>query len=679
MANSRQYLGPVDDNKAIATKEYVDANTLPTITTGDSGKVLTVKIDESGAEWVATTIADEADLRAKLAAIGASNATLVIATTIPIADDLAIPSNVALSFKRAGQLQPAVGTTLTINGAIDAGLWQIFGGEGTTTGTPFVPYVLPQWFGAVGDGVTNDTDAFVAASALINSLDGGKLVVPPGTYIVGKQEFAGATGKGYSYKPSTIIYIANCTHPVIIEGYGAILKAADGLKFASFDPVTGEVYNPGSMPFVKSDYRADAYKAMIWLYNNANVVVRGFELDGNIQNLELGGYWGDSGRQCAASGISASTNNSLHIEDVYTHHHGLDGYAISYPGLTETSPRYPHTLINVVSEYNARQGLSWVGGTQLTAMNCNFNHTGQSTFGSAPQGGLDIEAESSICRNGTFINCEMRNNKGYSVIAYSGNSADMTFISCMIGGESGWALQPMKPRMTFINCTIIGKYTNMYYSTTVPSDSTHFQNCLFSDEEKYASTLYGIGTLDSILSPQNNQKNIVYDSCHFITTRCKPGQFNAATLRNCTFNVSAGTTYVNNKGWYIHFQNCQLENVTVNENITDGIPEDAFYIVTDYVTANGRCFLNSSSAKLKWANWSWGYTGLLINANQLFNSINLGGISNICIGTGTAAPASGTYEKGDRIINISPAEGQPKGWICTVSGEPGTWVSEGNL
>jgi len=51
MANSRQYLGPVDDNKAIATKEYVDANTLPTITTGDSGKVLVVKIDESGAEW----------------------------------------------------------------------------------------------------------------------------------------------------------------------------------------------------------------------------------------------------------------------------------------------------------------------------------------------------------------------------------------------------------------------------------------------------------------------------------------------------------------------------------------------------------------------------------------------------------------------------------------------------
>jgi len=35
--------------------------------------------------------------------------------------------------------------------------------------------------------------------------------------------------------------------------------------------------------------------------------------------------------------------------------------------------------------------------------------------------------------------------------------------------------------------------------------------------------------------------------------------------------------------------------------------------------------------------------------------------------------------KGSRVMNASPAVGSPKGWICTVSGQPGTWVSEGNL
>lgn len=46
---------------------------------------------------------------------------------------------------------------------------------------------------------------------------------------------------------------------------------------------------------------------------------------------------------------------------------------------------------------------------------------------------------------------------------------------------------------------------------------------------------------------------------------------------------------------------------------------------------------------------------------------------------GTAAPTSGTWVRGDYVRNSNPAVGSPKGWICTVGGTPGTWVSEGNL
>jgi hypothetical protein len=46
---------------------------------------------------------------------------------------------------------------------------------------------------------------------------------------------------------------------------------------------------------------------------------------------------------------------------------------------------------------------------------------------------------------------------------------------------------------------------------------------------------------------------------------------------------------------------------------------------------------------------------------------------------GTAAPTAGTWAVGRRVINAVPAVGQPKAWICTVAGTPGTWVSEGNL
>lgn len=45
----------------------------------------------------------------------------------------------------------------------------------------------------------------------------------------------------------------------------------------------------------------------------------------------------------------------------------------------------------------------------------------------------------------------------------------------------------------------------------------------------------------------------------------------------------------------------------------------------------------------------------------------------------TAAPTTLTWPRGSKCINSSPTVGSPKGWVCTVAGTPGTWVSEGNL
>lgn len=67
------------------------------------------------------------------------------------------------------------------------------------------------------------------------------------------------------------------------------------------------------------------------------------------------------------------------------------------------------------------------------------------------------------------------------------------------------------------------------------------------------------------------------------------------------------------------------------------------------------------------------------SAVVLLNARNAGTLREIGIGLGTAAPVAGTWKVGDWVINSSPAVGSPKGWKCTVAGTPGTWVSEGNL
>lgn len=51
----------------------------------------------------------------------------------------------------------------------------------------------------------------------------------------------------------------------------------------------------------------------------------------------------------------------------------------------------------------------------------------------------------------------------------------------------------------------------------------------------------------------------------------------------------------------------------------------------------------------------------------------------IRISTAGSTPSTGTWVRGDYVKNGVPALAQPKGWYCTASGSPGTWVSEGNL
>ena len=45
----------------------------------------------------------------------------------------------------------------------------------------------------------------------------------------------------------------------------------------------------------------------------------------------------------------------------------------------------------------------------------------------------------------------------------------------------------------------------------------------------------------------------------------------------------------------------------------------------------------------------------------------------------TAPWSTAAWIVGDRAFNSAPVIGSPKGWLCTVAGTPGTWVSDGNL
>ncbi len=46
---------------------------------------------------------------------------------------------------------------------------------------------------------------------------------------------------------------------------------------------------------------------------------------------------------------------------------------------------------------------------------------------------------------------------------------------------------------------------------------------------------------------------------------------------------------------------------------------------------------------------------------------------------GTAAPTTGTWVAGDKVIHSAPAAGGFEGWVCTTGGTPGTWKTFGAI
>ncbi|MDX1619324.1 MAG: glycosyl hydrolase family 28-related protein, partial [Balneolaceae bacterium] len=65
-----------------------------------------------------------------------------------LVDGITFPENVGLVFRAGGRLDVSGGSEIRIDGSIDAGIGQIFSGEGTVTGSVDNLYIFPQWFGA---------------------------------------------------------------------------------------------------------------------------------------------------------------------------------------------------------------------------------------------------------------------------------------------------------------------------------------------------------------------------------------------------------------------------------------------------------------------------------------------------------------------------------------------------
>lgn len=386
-----------------------------------------------------------------------------------------------------------------------------------------------KWFGAKGDGVYNDTDAIAKAAKIIEDNDGGTLIFPGGTYLVGGQ-LSGQPGIYLAPKP--IVSIANCKGNVTITAEGCKIKFVSGLKFGTFDPATGAPYFP-PLPFHISSYRADI-GSFIDLENNSSVSVSGFTIDGNIQQQIIGGAWGDAGYQCRHIGVRCLGNVSVEISDVVAENFGLDGiYLAQNTGFSETSNHTSSILDDVTCQYAGRNGLSIVGGTHITVRSSKFNHTGNGIIpASAPGAGVDIEPEEQYVGEVVFNNCEFINNQRVGLLALA-HAANIKVENCLFWAINGLAAECHSDRLHFADCTIYGSVSlSPYTEIKEVSKFLKFTRCHFEDRKH---PVYG-GNQSG--KPMLTNNGCVIDACTFKYTNSN------MIANNTTMAINVNLSYI---------------------------------------------------------------------------------------------------------------------------------------
>jgi hypothetical protein len=499
------------------------------------------------------------------------------------------------------------------------------GSVATTVEAKLRETVSVKDFGAVGNGVANDSAAFLAAFAT-----GKGIFVPAGTYLIN-------------------VNLAGNNVFVFGEGAASVLKP--------FDPVARgivEVTSPNlatvyeNITFRDLSFQADV--ATLGFFEFAHcLVLRGVK-HALVDNCEFIGFRGDGvvvaeavtsisdAREntnvkitnCFFDGVNKDNRNAISIV-------GCDGCIIennfitrttrsNMPGAIDVEPnaaahyRSNNIVIrnNVIKDIGGNVGAIafFLPGVTYTNYPRGFVVEGNFIedcytgfyFNYAISGGLDANSPdmSVVFANNTVRNCAFRpfdisNVKG---IVVENNLFNVSESSAILGFNTGNtrvtdATLINNRFVTVANAAIGGAGLTIFVAVRLTLDGNLFFDC-------------GGGAVANSFA------------IAFLT-----GSSSSVSLVNNRITSPNGKTLTRNIFVSGHTLSPQTNTFTTNELI-DGLQNDF-----DWRKGDVRYF--------------------------------------------AAPPASGAWEVGQYVYNSAPASGQPQGWVNSVAGTPGTWLAMANL
>lgn len=220
-----------------------------------------------------------------------------------------------------------------------------------------------RWFGAEGDGSTDDTAVIQRALDTVPA-SGGTVLVPDGVYMI-----------------NALVALKPNSNTILLLSPGAVLKAI---------PTAANLYH------------------IINIVNKDYVTVQGGTILGD--RYEHQAATGEHGM-----GISIRSSRNVTIRDTVIKDCWGDGIYIGIESASNRSACENLHILHVTCENNRRQGMSVTSCIGGLTFGSRFNKTN----GVDPQSGIDIEPnEGDVVQDFSVLNCVCNDNKGSGIAIY---------------------------------------------------------------------------------------------------------------------------------------------------------------------------------------------------------------------------------------------------------------------